>query len=117
MSDDNAFVEALFRHLKYAPSYPRSGFLSLGDARHWVNRFVAWYNTEHLHSAISLVTPDDRHYGRDVAILDNRRALYLAAKQRHPRRWTTSPRDWHRPAIVTLNPDRVVLAAPKFNAA
>lgn len=117
VSDDNAFIEALFRHLKYAPSYPRDGFQNLQAARDWVQRFVAWYNTEHLHSAIALVTPDDRHHGRDIAILDNRRQLYLAAQQRHPRRWTRSPKSWHRPAIVTLNPQRVLLAAPKFNAA
>ncbi len=117
MSDDNAFVEALFRHFKYAPSYPRDGFLSLQAARDWVKRFVDWYNAQHLHSPIALVTPDDRHHGRDVALLENRRRLYLAAQQRHPRRWTQSPRSWQRPAIVTLNPERVVLAAPKFNAA
>ena len=113
ISDDNAFAEALFRHLKYAPSYPRHGFATLDDARAWVSRFVAWYNTEHLHSAIGLVTPNDRHHGRDIPILDRRRQTYAAALDRNPRRWTTAPRSWHRPAIVTLNPDRVVLTAPK----
>jgi len=113
ISDDNAFAEALFRHLKYAPSYPRQGFASVDDARRWVDRFVVWYNGEHLHSAIGLVTPDDRHHGRDIALLENRRRLYAAARGRNPRRWTTSPRRWARPAIVTLNPDRIVLTASK----
>jgi len=117
VSDDNAFVEALFRHLKYAPSYPRNGFVDLDDARAWVRRFVAWYNTEHLHSAIGLVTPEDRHHGRDIALLSARREVYAAAHARHPRRWTTAPRRWDRPAIVTLNPDRVVIAASKATAA
>jgi transposase InsO family protein len=117
VSDDNAFVESLFRHLKYAPSYPRHGFLSLQDARDWVKRFVRWYNTEHLHSAIGLVTPEERHQGRDIAILEARRETYAAARQRNPRRWSRQPRAWHRPTIVTLNPDRVVLASPKSHAA
>jgi putative transposase len=117
VSDDNAFVESLFRHLKYAPSYPRRGFLSLQEAREWVKRFVRWYNTEHLHSAIGLVTPEERHHGRDIAILAARRETYAAAQQRNPRRWSREPRAWHRPTIVTLNPDRVVLASPKSHAA
>jgi putative transposase len=117
VSDDNAFVESLFRHLKYAPSYPRLGFHSLDEARAWVKRFVGWYNTEHLHSAIGLVTPDDRHHGRDIAILEARRETYAAVRLRNPRRWTQEPRAWNRPTIVTLNPDRVVLASAKSHAA
>jgi transposase InsO family protein len=112
VSDDNAFAESLFRHLKYAPSYPRHGFTSIVEARAWVMRFVAWYNGQHLHSGIGLVTPDDRHHGRDIALLDKRRGLYVAAKAKNPRRWTSSPRSWPRPTIVTLNPDRTVLIVP-----
>jgi len=113
VSDDNAFAESLFRHLKYAPSYPRQGFASLDEARTWVARFVEWYNHEHLHSAIALVTPDDRHTGRDIAILEKRRDTYALAKERNPRRWTGAARAWRRPTIVALNPDRLILAAPK----
>ncbi len=117
VSDDNAFVEALFRHLKYAPSYPRQGFESLVAARAWATRFVDWYNSEHLHSAIGFVTPDDRHHGRDIAILEQRRQVYLAAQERNPRRWTQQTRGWERPAKVALNPERVVAVAPKMSAA
>jgi putative transposase len=116
VSDDNAFAESLFRHLKYAPSYPRQGFATLDDARAWVARFVEWYNHEHLHSGIALVTPDDRHHGRDIAILEKRRDTYALARARHPRRWTGNQRAWQRPAVVTLNPDRLVLATPKTAA-
>lgn len=111
VSDDNAFAEALFRHLKYAPSYPRRGFADLGEARQWLAKFVSWYNTQHLHSSIGFVTPLDRHDGRDIEVLAKRRALYEAAVARNPRRWTRTHRKWHRPEIVTLNPDRVVLTA------
>lgn len=116
VSDDNAFAESLFRHLKYAPTYPRKGFASLDEARAWVSRFVDWYNTQHLHSSIGLVTPDDRHHGRDIPILEHRRHVYAAAQRLNPLRWTTAPRPWSRPAIVTLNPDRVVLTSPKPTA-
>ena len=44
VSDDNAFAEALFRHLKYAPAYPRHGFATVQEAESWVKRFVDWYN-------------------------------------------------------------------------
>jgi putative transposase len=116
VSDDNAFIESLFRHLKYAPSFPRRGFESLERARAWVADFVHWYNHQHLHSAIGYVTPDDRHHGRDIAILDARRHVYDQAQKRNPARWTGAPRRWGRPEIVTLNPERVVRTAPKEKA-
>lgn len=112
VSDDNAYIESLFRHLKYVPSYPSGGFQTLEDARQWVTRFVAWYNHEHLHSAIGYVTPDDRHQGRDIALLEERRRLYAAAKACHPRRWTGDPRKWDRPLVVTLNPERSIEVRP-----
>ena len=108
VSNDNAFIESLFRHLKYAPAYPYKGFASLEEARLWIERFITWYNHEHLHRAIGYITPDDRHCGRDIAILQARRVVYESARTRHPRRWTGPTRKWNRPIIVTLNPDRVV---------
>lgn len=108
VSDDNAHIESLFRHLKYVPSYPRNGFVSLEEAREWVARFVDWYNSQHLHSAIGLVTPDDRHHGRDTTILERRREVYAAAQAKNPHRWTAAPRTWSRPETVTLNPERTL---------
>ena len=116
VSDDNAHVESLFRHLKYAPSYPTRGFDDLAHARQWVARFTAWYNEHHLHSAIGYVTPDDRHSGRDIELLQKRRDLYQLARERNPRRWTGPPRKWNRPAIVTLNPDRTIEVATSTSA-
>lgn len=104
VSDDNPFSEALFRTLKYRPEYPRKPFQSLEEARKWVTWFVDWYNTEHLHSAIGFVTPDDRHHGRDIAILAQRHAVYQRAQRRHPERWTGPTRNWIAPAVVRLNP-------------
>jgi len=112
VSDDNAFIESLFRHLKYAPSYPSRGFANIDEARAWVERFVVWYNHAHLHSSIGYVTPDDRHHGRDVELLAERRRVYAEARARTPRRWSGQPRKWDRPLIVTLNPNRTVEARP-----
>ena len=76
VSDDNPYSESLFKTLKYRPSYPDSAFSSIDEARAWVNHFVLWYNTEHLHSAIRFVTPNSRHLGKDPAILAKRSVVY-----------------------------------------
>ncbi|MCK5806420.1 MAG: IS3 family transposase [Lentisphaeria bacterium] len=101
---ENAFSESLFRTLKYRPSYPQRPFASLEDARRWVASFVAWYNSEHLHSALSYVTPEDRHEGLDKDILARRREVYRRAKARHPERWSGDIRKWESPLTVKLNP-------------
>lgn len=107
VSDDNPYSEALFRTLKYRPWYPNRPFLDIEEARAWVESFVAWYNNEHLHSSIGFVTPEDRHCGRDKAILARRRIVYRQAQQRHPERWSGGLRNWDRVETVALNPDAV----------
>lgn len=103
VSDDNPFSEALFRTLKYVPNYPRKPFETVTAARVWGERFVRWYNEEHLHSGIGWVTPEARHRGRDVAQLEARRAVYEQAREAHPSRWSRTTRRWDRPVEVTLN--------------
>jgi putative transposase len=105
VSDDNPFIEALFRTLKYWPEYSVSGFASVETARTWVARFVEYYNHEHQHSGIGFVAPADRHAGNDVEILAARRAVYARAKRLHPERWSGDTRQWRRPLVVTLNPE------------
>jgi putative transposase len=105
VSDDNPFIEALFRTLKYWPEYSVSGFASVDDARQWVSRFVDYYNHDHQHSGIGFVAPADRHAGNDVSILEGRRAVYARAKGFHPERWSGNARPWSRPLVVTLNPE------------
>ncbi len=111
VSDDNPYSESLFRTLKYRPEYPRGAFASLEAARRWVEAFVAWYNMEHLHSAIGFVTPEDRHTGRDIAVLAARRRTYAAARKRNPERWARGTRNWERLEVVKLNPEREKSAA------
>src|SRR6516225_7850012 len=106
VSDDNAFVEGLFRTAKYRPEFPAKGFADLDAARQWAVRFVHWYNHEHRHSGISYVTPAQRHAGQDRALLASRQALYQQARQANPRRWTRQARNWASAGAVTLNPER-----------
>jgi transposase InsO family protein len=105
VSDDNPFAEALFRTMKYRPSYPDRPFLTVDDARRWVAGFVAWYNDDHQHSGIRFVTPSERHDGREGAILAHRHQVYLAAQARRPGRWSRHTRNWAPIATVRLNPE------------
>lgn len=106
VSDDNAFVEALFRTAKYRPEFPDQGFDTLDQARAWAAQFVRWYNHEHRHSGIDYVTPAQRHSGEHHAILAARHALYTRAREANPRRWSRHTRDWTPEMAVTLNPER-----------
>lgn len=105
VSDDNAFAEALFRTLKYRPSYPSKPFASLEEAHQWAAGFFAWYNDDHQHSGIRFVTPSERHDGREQALLAHRHEVYLAAKARRPDRWSRHTRNWHPIKEVRLNPE------------
>ena len=104
VSDDNPYSESLFKTLKYRPGYPSKPFADLTAARLWVRSIVRWYNTEHRHSSIKYVTPDQRHRGTDAALLARRTELYATAKQRHPERWSGSTRSWRPIKQVWLNP-------------
>jgi transposase InsO family protein len=103
VSTDNPFSESLFRTLKYRPFYP-DRFSSIDKAQDWIKRFVYWYNHEHLHSGISYVTPHDRHYGKDVKVLEKRRVTYQEAYKKNPRRWSRGPKEWKRKEVVYINP-------------
>ena len=76
VSDDNAFVESLFRTAKYRPGFPADGFADLDAARPWAAGFVHWYNHEHRHSALRFVAPAQRHAGDDHGVQQARAALY-----------------------------------------
>ena len=106
VSNDNAYAEALFRTAKYCPLWPERPFDTLEEARLWVNRFVAWYNHEHRHSALNYVTPSQRHTGQAEQLLARRAALYARARERQPARWAGQTRDWSLDNEVYLNPER-----------
>lgn len=106
VSKDNAYVESLFRTLKYCPSWPSQGFENVEAARAWANEFMCWYNHKHRHSALKFVTPAQRHSGEDIQILEKRKVVYQRAKEANPQRWSGDTRNWNREATVTLNPDK-----------
>ena len=102
ISNDNPYSESLFRTLKYRPEYPDKPFKNICAARDWANRFIHWYNKEHLHSSIHFVTPEDRHNGRDIKILANRHHVYQEAKSKNPERWSGKTRNWNPTTEVVL---------------
>ena len=107
VSDDNPYSESLFKTVKYHPSFPIIlRFDTIEEARIWMEKFVDWYNTQHLHSGLKFVTPMQRHSGLDKAILDKRHHVYQMAKSDKPERWAGNTRNWVLPKAVTLNPDR-----------
>jgi len=86
VSNDNPFSESQFKTLKYCPEFPRR-FGSIEDARAFCQRFFAWYNQQHRHTGISRLTPEDVHFGRAQAVVDNRTQVLVDAWQRHPERF------------------------------
>jgi transposase InsO family protein len=105
VSNDNPYSESLFKTLKYRPQFPLKPFADLLQARRWVTELVHWYNEEHRHSAISFVTPAQRHAQTDKAMLKARAEVYEKARQKHPARWSKETRDWAFTNTVHLNPD------------
>jgi putative transposase len=90
VSDDNPYSEAQFRTLKYSPDYP-GRFGSLPDARRWSQGFFTWYNQEHHHTSLNLLTPADVHYGRAEEKLAQRQVVLQHAYAVHPERFVNGP--------------------------
>ena len=104
VSDDNPFSESHFKTLKYRPDFP-DRFGSLEDARAFCVAFFAWYGTEHRHSGIALLTPEDVHYGRAAQRLAARGVVLDAAYAAHPERFVRRPpRPAAPPTAVWINP-------------
>ena len=95
VSNDNPFIEATFRTLKYCPQLPVRPFENLLAARRWVTDLAHWYNNEHRHSAIGFVTPAQRHAGLDSALLERRVLVYERTRHQHPERWSRQSRQWY----------------------
>jgi putative transposase len=86
VSNDNPFSESAFKTLKYRPGYP-ARFGSIEDARSFCRGFFAWYNTEHRHSGIAMVTPENVHYNSHQEVLAARSSTLTQAYQDHPERF------------------------------
>jgi putative transposase len=113
VSNDNPFSEAQFKTLKYRPDYPEH-FGCQADARTWAGEFFRWYNYEHHHSAIGLLTPADVHFGRAQTILDQRQQVLHAAFLKNPERFVKGPSiPTQVPTAVWINPPNLPLPAEK----
>jgi putative transposase len=103
VSDDNPFIESLFKTVKYTPGYPKC-FVGLDHAGSWFADFVDWYNMKHRHSQIGYVTPEQRHDGTCKIIYGIRNRTYDLALERHPERFNGKHKIWKGPDSVCLNP-------------
>ena len=107
VSNDNPHAEAGFKTLKYRSEWPGS-FATLDDAIAHCERFVDWYNYDHHHTGIGLVTPADRHAGRGHSIDIARQATLDEAYAEHPERFTYGrPRPPKQPDRVWINPPTI----------
>jgi putative transposase len=103
-SDDNPFSEAQFKTLKYQPGYP-DRFGSIQDARAWARRFFGWYNQQHYHSGLNLLTPASVHFGQATVIQQQRQTILSAAYAVHPERFSKgAPLVAGPPPAVWINP-------------
>jgi putative transposase len=105
-SDDTPFSEAQFKTLKYRPDFPER-FGSLEDARAFCQTFFAWYNGEHRHSGIGLLTPATVHEGRANTMRDARQQVLMTAYAAHPERFVRKPpQPPVLPHAVWINPPK-----------
>lgn len=103
VSNDNPFSEAGFKTLKYRPDFPER-FGSIEDARGFCSDFFRWYNEEHHHSGIALLTPSDLHHGRAPARLEARNAVLSRAYAARPDRFVRgAPTPAKVPPAVWIN--------------
>ena len=102
--DDNPFSEAQFKTVKYHPTFPER-FGSLLDARAWGQGLFRWYNYEHHHTALGLMTPAAVHLGQAPALFAARQQVLAAACAAHPERFVRGlPQPPTLPTEVWINP-------------
>lgn len=104
VSDDNPYSEAQFKTLKYRPDYP-DRFGCLLDARTWAQAFFTWYNHEHHHTGLALLTPAVVHSGQTDLVLQQRQQTLHLAYAAHPERFVKGiPKPPQPPEAVWINP-------------
>ena len=104
VSDDNPFSEAQFKTLKYHPGFP-GRFTGIDHATRHCRSFFPWYNTQHRHGGISMLTPAAVHYGRAQAMLEQRQRTLADAWAAHPERFVHGmPEPRPLPEAVWINP-------------
>jgi putative transposase len=105
-SNDNPFSEAHFKTLKYQPEFPKR-FGGIEDAKDFCRRFFTWYNQDHHHAGIGLMTPDQVHYGHAEAVHAARQETLDRAFHINPQRFVRRPpRPPAKPTATWINPPR-----------
>ena len=89
-STDNPYSEAHFKTLKYRPGFPVR-FDSIDEARAFCREFFAWYNHQHRHSGVGLLTPATVHHGLAEQTHAARRRVLAAAYAAWPERFVRRP--------------------------
>jgi putative transposase len=89
-SNDNPYSESQFRTMKYRPEFP-DRFGCIQDSRAFCRTFFPWYNDDHRHSGIGMMTPAMVHYGLAAAVRENRQAALDIAYAAHPERFVRRP--------------------------
>ena len=112
VSNDNPYSESQFKTLKYRPEFPER-FGSIEHARALCGDLFAWYNHEHHHSALGLLTPHDVHYGLAETRLAQRAAVLAQAYAAHPERFPHGlPQPQALPKEVWINKPEITLDRP-----
>jgi len=112
VSNDNPFSEAQFKTMKYRPDFP-DRFGSIQDSRSFGHVFFPWYNTEHRHSGLGMLTPHEVHYGLAEQRVEARARVLAAAYAAHPERFVAGqPRPPALPTEVWINKPKAALAEP-----
>jgi putative transposase len=116
VSNDNPYSEAQFKTLKYRPGFPER-FGSIEHARALSGDLFRWYNHEHHHSALGLLTPADVHDGRAAAKRAERATVLAQAYGQHPERFVRgAPQPAALPTAAWINKPRIGLTAPSSRA-
>ena len=90
VSNDNPHSEAHFKTVKYHPGFP-GRFGSIEEAKDFCRAFFQWYNTEHRHGGIGLLTPEQVHLGHAPAVIEHRQKVLAAAYAARPDRFVGGP--------------------------
>ncbi len=104
VSNDNPFSESHFKTLKYQPKFPKR-FGCVEDAKAFCRDFFSWYNQDHHHVGIGLMTPDQVHYGQADAVYAARQNVLDIAFQKNPERFVKkAPQPPAKPTAAWINP-------------
>ena len=103
-SNDNPFSEAHFKTLKYRPTFPKR-FGNIEEARDFCRGFFDWYNQDHHHAGIGLMTPNQVHYGQADAVHTARKTTLDQAFAATPERFVQkNPVPPAKPTAAWINP-------------